>query len=208
MTINAWRITGQSQIDSYVGSHVELAVLLVNQLAVTRVRGREVEPPGTGQERLAAIREAMAEAGRAPSANLRPEDTERLAAVAAELRAVFGVGDGPEDGLVAAAARLNEVLIRHGAVPNLHGHPDRPPTLAFHRADASLVGAWVADAATALAMVIGVGQSARLGVCQASCCDLVFFDTTRNASRRFCGLPCQNRAKAGAYRARRSGEPG
>jgi hypothetical protein len=28
-------------------------------------------------------------------------------------------------------------------------------------------------------------------------------DVTRNASRRFCGLACQNRAKATAYRARR-----
>ncbi|MEN3536437.1 CGNR zinc finger domain-containing protein [Microbispora sp. ZYX-F-249] len=29
------------------------------------------------------------------------------------------------------------------------------------------------------------------------------YDTTRNASRRFCDLSCQNRAKASAYRARR-----
>ncbi|MFC7714462.1 CGNR zinc finger domain-containing protein [Nonomuraea recticatena] len=37
-------------------------------------------------------------------------------------------------------------------------------------------------------------------------CESVFFDTTRNASRRFCGLSCQNRAKASAYRARRAAE--
>ncbi|MEO3801921.1 CGNR zinc finger domain-containing protein [Nonomuraea sp. B1E8] len=34
----------------------------------------------------------------------------------------------------------------------------------------------------------------------ASGCDLVFFDVTRNASRRFCGVSCRNRARAGAYR--------
>jgi predicted RNA-binding Zn ribbon-like protein len=65
------------------------------------------------------------------------------------------------------------------------------------------VDAWAADAATALAMVIGVGQGMRLRTCEAGGCELVFFDVTRNASRRFCGLSCQNRAKASAYRARR-----
>ncbi|MEU6430232.1 CGNR zinc finger domain-containing protein [Microbispora sp. NPDC046973] len=60
-----------------------------------------------------------------------------------------------------------------------------------------------ADMGTAPAMVIEVGQGKRLGACQAATCSLVFFDTTRNASRRFCDLSCQNRAKASAYRARR-----
>ncbi|TMR15346.1 CGNR zinc finger domain-containing protein, partial [Nonomuraea turkmeniaca] len=130
---------------------------------------------------------------------LTAADADRLAEVAEEMRPVFGAGDRILD----AAAQLNDLLIRHMAVPNLHGHPGRSPVLAFHRADASLVDAWAADMGTALAMVIGVGQSVRLGVCQAGKCSLVFFDTTRNASRRFCDLSCQNRAKASAYRARR-----
>ncbi|MEV5499706.1 CGNR zinc finger domain-containing protein, partial [Nonomuraea fuscirosea] len=51
--------------------------------------------------------------------------------------------------------------------------------------------------------LIGVGQGARLRSCEAEGCELVFFDVTKNTSRRFCGLSCQNRAKASAYRARR-----
>ncbi|WP_433247625.1 CGNR zinc finger domain-containing protein [Streptosporangium sp. CA-135522] len=197
MTLDPWRITGQSQIDSYVGSRVELAVLVVNLLAVTSAHGRQVRPPATGAERLAAINEETVTTGGTPRA-LTTTDADQLAGIAAELRPVFGAGDALAD----AAATLNDLLVRHAAVPNLHGSPDRPHTLAFHRADATRVDAWAADMGTALAMVVGVGQAARLGVCQADGCDLVFFDTTRNASRRFCDLSCQNRAKASAYRAR------
>jgi predicted RNA-binding Zn ribbon-like protein len=45
-------------------------------------------------------------------------------------------------------------------------------------------------------------QAARLGVCAAPRCELVFVDISRNGSRRFCGTACQNRVKAAAYRAR------
>lgn len=196
VTIDPWRITGQLEIDSYVGRWVELAVLLVNCLAVTTAHGRAVSPPRSGAERLAALTTRLP-----ASATLTGADADGLAEVAAELRPAFGA----DDGIHGAATRLNDLLIRHRAVPNLHGHPDQPPVLAFHPADATLVDAWAADMGTALAMVIGVGQSARLGACQAGTCSLVFFDTTRNASRRFCDLSCQNRAKASAYRARRAG---
>ncbi|GAA4953645.1 hypothetical protein GCM10025331_48310 [Actinoplanes utahensis] len=128
------------------------------------------------------------------------DDIGELAAVADALRPVFGAGEH----LDAAVTRLNDLLARHGAVPNLHGHPGQSPVLAFHRPDATRVDAWAADMGTAIAMVIGVGQAARLGACEAERCARVFLDTTRNASRRFCGLTCQNRAKASAYRARRA----
>ncbi|MEU6798427.1 CGNR zinc finger domain-containing protein [Nonomuraea wenchangensis] len=196
MTIDAWRITGQSQIDSYVGRWAELAVLLVNELAVTRVRGRDTEPPSDPGPALEA---ALARARWSPSpgadapVRLGGEDAARLAEAAAELRPILG---GAPD----AVAALNRVLIRHRAVPSLYGDP---PVLAFHAPDATLADAWAANAATALAMVIGVGQGVRLRSCEAEGCELVFFDVTRNASRRFCGLSCQNRAKATAYRARR-----
>ncbi|MEU4546145.1 CGNR zinc finger domain-containing protein [Nonomuraea dietziae] len=204
MTIEAWRITGQAQIDSYVERHVRRAVLLVNELAISRARGRDVVPPATGQDRREAIQQALATAGLPRSQSLTDSDADRLAVVALQLRPVFDPGERIE----ARAEGLNQLLVRHAAVPNLHGHPDGQPVLAFHRADADLVDAWTSDAGTALAMVIGVGQAARLRSCEAGGCESVFFDTTRNASRRFCGLSCQNRAKASAYRARRAAETG
>ncbi|WP_231618910.1 CGNR zinc finger domain-containing protein [Nonomuraea sp. SBT364] len=190
MTIEAWRITGQSQIDSYVGRWVELAVVLVNTLVITQARGRPVEPPESGAERLTALTAAVTEpAGRPREAG----DADALAAVAEGLHPVFTAAPG-------AVEELNAMLVRHGAVPCLYGEP---PMLSFHARDAGTVDAWAASMGTALAMVIGVGQGVRLRSCEAAGCDLVFFDVTRNASRRFCGLSCQNRAKATAYRARR-----
>ncbi|MER6952106.1 CGNR zinc finger domain-containing protein [Nonomuraea sp. NPDC000554] len=174
---------------------MELAVILVNELAVTRARGREVTPPAAGEARRAALEAAAADRPLPRAGHpLTCADADRLAEVAAEVRPVFG-GQAPR-----SIAGLNAALVRHSAVPSLYGDP---PMLAFHHADADVVDGWAADAATALAMVIGVGQGVRLRSCEADACDLVFFDVTRNASRRFCGLSCQNRAKASAYRARR-----
>ncbi|MFI7612157.1 CGNR zinc finger domain-containing protein [Nonomuraea terrae] len=166
----------------------------MNALHVTQARGRPVEHPA---DRRAALEAAFTRHDWTPvpavgegRVRLTEESADRLAGVAAELHPAFG-GD---------VAALNRALVRHGAVPSLHGDP---PVLAFHRPGTDLVDAWAADACTALAMVIGVGQGRRLRSCEADGCELVFFDVTRNASRRFCGLSCQNRAKATAYRARR-----
>lgn len=180
VSIGPWRITGQREIDSYVGSRVELAVLLVNRLTATSMHGRSVAPPRSSDERLAAITAQMGIVSRSPGM-LTAADADRLARIAADLRPAFGTGER----ILEAATQLNELLIRHRAVPNLHGNPNRPLVLAFHQADSSLVDAWVADMGTALAMIIGVGQATRLCTCQADKCSLVFFDTTRNASRRF-----------------------
>ncbi|MGW0480358.1 CGNR zinc finger domain-containing protein [Nonomuraea sp. NPDC003214] len=188
VTIEAWRITGQSQIDSYVGRWVELAAVLVNTFVITQARGRPTERPDGDAARLAAVAEAAG-----PGHGQVPADAAGLAAVAAELHPAFTGDPG-------AAAGLNAMLVRHGAVPCLYGDP---PMLGFHARDAAPVDAWAASTGTALAMVIGVGQGVRLRSCEAAGCDLVFYDVTRNASRRFCGLSCQNRAKATAYRARR-----
>ncbi|MFI6908679.1 CGNR zinc finger domain-containing protein [Nonomuraea sp. NPDC050394] len=204
VTIDVWRITGQSQIDSYVGRWAELAVVLVNALAVDHAQGRTRPLPATAPERLAALEPALADwrerHPRAPGdggpPDTGPPDTGRLAEAAMALRPAFLAGP------YAGVAELNALLVRHGAVPNLHGEP---PVLAFHAVEADVAGAMAADAGTALAMVIGVGQGERLASCQATGCEMVFFDVTRNASRRFCGLACQNRAKAAAYRARRAG---
>ncbi|MFG1707368.1 CGNR zinc finger domain-containing protein [Nonomuraea sp. M3C6] len=74
------------------------------------------------------------------------------------------------------------------------------PSRALSAADADRLAGVAAELRPIL---IGVGQGVRLRACEAGGCELVFFDVTRNASRRFCGLSCQNRAKASACRARR-----
>jgi hypothetical protein len=73
----------------------------------------------------------------------------------------------------------------------------------FRGADDTLATGWIAGCATALALAIGSELAGRLGICEAQRCDRVYVDTSRNSSKRFCSLACQNRTKAAAHRARR-----
>ncbi|WP_412540164.1 CGNR zinc finger domain-containing protein [Longispora sp. K20-0274] len=181
---------------------VELAVQLVNHLATARVRGRTVEPPTAAAEVHAAVLAARDEAGLDEETALTEGDTGPLAGFSVELgRALDACANQDVTG---AADLLNELMARYSAVPNLHGFPGQPPTLAYHRPGVGLLAAWRADLPAGVATLVGLGQTHRFGRCTAEGCDLVFFDRTRNASRRFCGVGCQNRAKAAAYRARRA----
>jgi predicted RNA-binding Zn ribbon-like protein len=76
--------------------------------------------------------------------------------------------------------------------------------LHHHAADVALVPMWTAICAEALARMLGERFIDRLGTCAADDCDRVFVDSSKNASRRFCSLACQNRVKATAFRRRRA----
>ena len=103
----------------------------------------------------------------------------------------------------AAARRLNALLARHPASPHL-AKEDGIWRLHHHPADAPLLPMWTSICAEALARMIGAQAAHRLGVCNATNCDRVFADTTRNASRRFCSVACQNRTKTAAFRQRQA----
>jgi predicted RNA-binding Zn ribbon-like protein len=60
--------------------------------------------------------------------------------------------------------------------------------------------------AEALARMIDAGFANRFGVCEDDACGRAFFDTSKNASRRFCSTTCQNRIKTAAFRQRRAEE--
>ncbi|MFI5914705.1 CGNR zinc finger domain-containing protein [Dactylosporangium sp. NPDC051541] len=201
MTVPARGITGQAEIDSYVADWVELCLTLVNDLAIEARQGRQV----TGD---AGLGEAFAElAGNALTRQfeLSLADVDDLASVARRLHIAIDAciaGD-----LMTAAFALNTVLAEFGAVPNLHAAPGEAPHLAFHATDAPIVDAWAAESATALAFLVGTHQTHRLGQCSAETCDAFYLDATKNASRRFCSLACQNRAKSAAYRQKRRVQP-
>jgi predicted RNA-binding Zn ribbon-like protein len=200
VTIGGTGITGQAEIDSYVARHVELCLALVNDLAIEARQGRQV----TGD---AALRDAFADL--ASSALMRHHelssaDVDDLASVARRLHIAVEAclaGD-----LLTASFALNTVLGEFGAVPNLHAVPGEPPQLAFHAADAPIVDVWAAESATALAFLVGTRQTHRLGQCSARTCDAYYLDSTKNTSRRFCSLACQNRTKSAAYREKQRGQ--
>jgi predicted RNA-binding Zn ribbon-like protein len=201
VTIAGGGITGQAAIDSYVADWVELCLTIVNDLAIEARQGR----PVAGD---AGLRDAFADlAGNALTRQfeLSLADVDDLASAARRLHVAIDACIARD--LLTAAFALNTVLAEFGAVPNLHAAPGEVPHLAFHAADAPIVDAWAAESATALAFLVGTHQTHRLGQCSAELCDAYYLDSTKNASRRYCSLACQNRAKSAAYRQKRRDRP-
>ncbi|MER8047797.1 CGNR zinc finger domain-containing protein [Streptomyces sp. NPDC094032] len=129
-------------------------------------------------------------------------EAEYLVAAAGRMRAVFqAVRDGDLD---TAAATVNGLLRVSGARPRLDRRAGEPWQLRFHGSDDSFAAGCTAGCATALAPAVGGSLASRLGVCRAGRCDRVYVDTSRDAARRFCSTACRNRAKAAAFRARKS----
>lgn len=182
-------------LDSYSDAGVLVAVDLVNELArcelgtqTARVRARPilsrilaVDPPSVAQ--------------------LRESDGPGFMALARSLGQVFQ--DLHERDVDAAAARLNHLLAKHPAHPHLAKEQGRW-RLHHHPTDMALVPMWTAICAEALARMLGVGHADRFGTCEAPDCERVYFDVSKNASRRFCSTTCQNRVKATAFRLRQS----
>lgn len=182
--------------NSHVDLVVRVAVDLVNLLTAGEDRGRHYVPP-EGEERTAAVGAALRGAG---GREATWEEAASLCFVAAELRDVFAaVSAGAVDD---AAHRVNALLARTGARPELERHDGEPWHLHFHAADDSLPNGWAAGCATGLAVVIGSDLHDRLGVCTAPRCDRVYVDISRNGTRRYCSTSCQNRVKTAAFRAR------
>lgn len=159
--------------------------------------GRTYEPPH-GPELTRAVAQAL-RTDRSTSP-VRAGAVPGLVEVAAKLREVITAVDaGDHD---CAAALVNQMLDQSGAYPVLERHDDQPWHLHFHARAGGQVANWTAACATGLAVALGSEYADRLGVCSAPSCDRVFVDTSRNGTRRFCGVACQSRVKTAAYRAR------
>lgn len=109
------------------------------------------------------------------------------------------VGDTPDRTVTAAAdAALARFPVRITADGTLA--PTAGPTGA-ERAVAELAIAWSTLAVT--------GDDARLKRCAEHTCHEVFWDVSKNRSKRWCSMQgCGNRAKARAYAARRAASSG
>jgi predicted RNA-binding Zn ribbon-like protein len=177
---------------------IRVAVELVNLLTSGEDRGRDYRPPEDSERTTAVAAVLGAAGGRAATW----EEAAELCFVAAELRGVF---DAVSAGAVDEAARkVNVLLARTGARPELERHDGQAWHLHFHAADNSLPNGWAASCATGLAVVLGGELHDRLGICTAPRCDRVYVDTSRNGTRRYCSTSCQNRVKTAAFRARLS----
>jgi hypothetical protein len=133
-------------------------------------------------------------------------DDEALAEFLAGGARLYGalalLADGSVD---ASALELNVLLEATRAAPRLTrpSPPGEAPWhLHFRGPGVSMALGWLAEFATAAAMLLGSSEYELLRRCGAERCDLLFLDATRNHSQRFCSTACQNRTKVAAFRSR------
>jgi len=196
-------VPGQVLFGSDLVARIEVSAALVNELATDMAGGRPVPAPHGDEDLRARATRALREAGW-PDASPDAEQARGLRELAGTLRRIFGAIDGGRSD--DAAKLLNDLMAVCGAAPHLHRDGNGPWHLHFHQPDVGFVRGWTAGCAVGLAYALGSGHGDRIGVCAGLGCERVFVDVSRNGSRRFCSIACQNRVKAAQYRARRREE--
>jgi predicted RNA-binding Zn ribbon-like protein len=181
------------KLDSYMDAGLLVSADLVNELDPT-----ERDVPLPAREAVAALSRILAIDP--PSvAQLTQAHVPAFVALARRIRSIFADLRGRDTD--SAAATLNELLAAHPAHPHL-AKERGVWRLHHHPHDAPLVPMWTAICAAALAEMIGDGEARRLGTCERPGCGRVYVDVSKNASRRFCSLTCQNRVKVATFRER------
>lgn len=111
---------------------------------------------------------------------------------------------------LALAASVGEPLRTDDVdIVNLYAAtPDIPPSLGGGARQAGRSVQTVGQALSTIARdavdLFGEANAGRIRVCAGDDCDIVFLDTSRAASRRWCSMQrCGNRAKVRAHRARK-----
>src|SRR5579875_2383320 len=91
-----------------------------------------------------------------------------------------------EVALTAAAGRVNTLLRRESALPQLVRHDDWDWHLRATPPDAPLAARWIVEVAMAMVDVVRAGELRRLRACAAEDCNGVLVDLSRNRSKRYC----------------------
>ncbi|TDD60090.1 CGNR zinc finger domain-containing protein [Kribbella antibiotica] len=190
-------MTGQVSFDSHARNVLAASVEYVNRLTPGFSGGSPYAGPGDATQ---AVAESLMAIGY-PQPTVRPEDAQRLTALAVRMRIVFEAAHSGD--LDRAADEINALLVDTNARPKLDKR-EKGWGLHFHGPDDTLVNGWAAGCAAGLALALGSDLAGRLGVCDAAQCDRVFVDTSKNGQRRFCSPQCQSRVKAAAHRARQA----
>lgn len=176
-----------------IDAETRLAVEAATELA--NLSGGADEPP------VAAVRDVLVgyrypRAAEATDAEIASTTT-LFAPVTALLRRLRFVD------LPAAVAGVNEALAGLDVQPSVQAHDGSPLHLHWTDRDAAVGEQVVADMLLALAHTLCDSGLDRFGVCDADDCGRIYFDTTRNRSRRFCSDPrCASRTHTAEHRAR------
>jgi predicted RNA-binding Zn ribbon-like protein len=152
---------------------------------------------GSLDARSSLVAAGFSRAVRASSASV-DRLSDRLVALAPLFRSL------PDLSLDEGAARVNEELTELPIAPAVVDHDGVGPHLHWTPATATFDDQVIADIVMALAQELCEEGLARFGRCAAADCDHLFYDATRNRSRRFCADPrCASRTHTADHRARR-----
>ncbi len=111
----------------------------------------------------------------------------------------------PESTLPEAVERVNVALGSCAIAPLLSGHDGFPLHIHWTSATSPFAHRVAVDLLMALAQTLCDHGTERFGRCAADDCGRLFYDTTKNRSRRFCADPrCASRTHTAAHRARRA----
>jgi len=103
-----------------------------------------------------------------------------------------------------AARRVNEELTELPITPSIVDHNHVGPHIHWTPPTAKFDDQLLADFLMALAQELCDNGTIRFGRCDAEDCDRLFYDATRNRSKRFCSDPrCASRTHTADHRARR-----
>jgi len=199
-TVIDGRMTGQIHFDSHLWVVTDVACRLVNTLTPGHDGTRAAQPPPAGQ-RADAVRAVLERDDYRPA--LTEDQADALTAIAERVRVVFTASFSGD--VASAAAIVNDLLEEFGATPRLDPARGGGFALHFHGRGTGIVPGWGAGIAAGLALAIGSDLAGRLGVCQASPCDRVYIDTSRNLGKRFCSPRCQSRVTSAAHRTKSKG---
>ena len=102
------------------------------------------------------------------------------------------------------SAWVNAELTQIDIEPSLTVHDDAPLHIHWTPASAAFDDQVIADILMALAQEVCDHGTNRFGVCAATDCEHLFYDSTRNGSRRFCtDTRCASRTHTADHRARK-----
>lgn len=114
------------------------------------------------------------------------------------------VSDLPDLDTEAASRRVNEELTEVPLAPSIVDHGGVGPHLHWTASTARFDDQVMADVLMAIAQELCDNGTERFGRCGAEDCESLFYDGTRNRSRRFCNDPrCASRTHTADHRARR-----
>lgn len=106
-----------------------------------------------------------------------------------------------------AALEVNRMMREANALPYLVRHDGLDWHLHATADDAPLAERIRVEVGLALMDVVRSDETHRLRVCEASDCEGILVDLSRNGSKRFCSVRCGNRMNQVAYRERTTASP-